>query len=89
MQNKANLRNDKMNITLDMTINYKILPAGSGPKTKPIQTQFKPNLSQFKPISETKNESFCVDKELYNDNNNAARGIYHPEGCQFKANFRG
>jgi hypothetical protein len=26
-----------------------------------------------------------VDKELYNDNNNAARGIYHPEGCQLPA----
>jgi len=56
MQNKPNFRNDKMNITLDMTSNYKILSTGSGQKTKPIQTQFKankaknkPNLSQNKP----------------------------------------
>ena len=51
MQNKPNLRNDKMNITLDMTGNYMILSAGSGQKTKPIQTQFKANLSQNKPNS--------------------------------------
>ena len=56
MQNKPNFRNDKMNITLDMTSNYKILSALWGQKTKPIQTQFKankaknkPNLSQNKP----------------------------------------
>jgi hypothetical protein len=57
MQNKPNLRNDKMNTTLDMTSNYNILSAGSGQKTKPIQSQFKPNsnpnkanLSRLKPI---------------------------------------
>ena len=49
MQNKPNFRNDKMNITLDMTMYYEILSAGSGQKTKPIQTQFKPNQSQNKP----------------------------------------
>ncbi len=41
MQNKPNFENDKMNITLDMTSNYKVLSAGSGQKTKPIQSQFK------------------------------------------------
>ena len=50
MQNKANFRNDKMNITLDMTSKYEILSAGSGQKTKPIQTQLKPIQSQFNPI---------------------------------------
>ena len=47
MQNKANFRNDKMNITFDMTSNYKILSCQRGQKTNPIQTQFKPNQSQF------------------------------------------
>jgi len=51
MQNKPNLRIDKMNITLGMANNYKILSDGSGPKTKPIQTQFNPKQSQFKPNS--------------------------------------
>ncbi|MBC8467907.1 MAG: hypothetical protein H8D56_00430 [Planctomycetes bacterium] len=50
MQNKPNLRNDKMNINIDMTTNYKILSRWRGQKTKPIQSQFKPNQSQFKPI---------------------------------------
>ena len=36
MQNKPNFRNDKMNITIDMTSKYEILSAGSGQKTKPI-----------------------------------------------------
>ena len=56
MQNKPNFRNDKMNITLDMTSIYDILSRSPGQKTKPIQTQFKankaknkPNLSQYKP----------------------------------------
>ncbi|MBC8472220.1 MAG: hypothetical protein H8D56_22390 [Planctomycetes bacterium] len=48
MQNKANFRNDKMNTTLNMTSIYKIFSAGSGQKTKPIQSQFKPNQSQNK-----------------------------------------
>jgi len=47
MQNKPNFRNDKMNITLGMTTNYKNLSAGSGQKTNPIQTQLKPIQSQF------------------------------------------
>ena len=29
-----------------------------------------------------------MDKEPYNDINNATRGFYHPKGCQNKANFR-
>jgi hypothetical protein len=40
MQNKANLRNDKMSANLDMTSNYRILSRWKGQKTKPIQTQF-------------------------------------------------
>ncbi|MBC8471028.1 MAG: hypothetical protein H8D56_16275 [Planctomycetes bacterium] len=60
MQNKANLGNDKMNITIDITSNYEEFAplaglknkANSNPikaKTKPIQTQLKPKQSQFKP----------------------------------------
>ncbi len=71
-------------------------------QTKPIQTQFKPKQSQFWPnikgvkaktnpiqtqfTERGKNESFCVDNELYDCFNNATRGIYHPKGCQFKTN---
>ncbi|MBW7991559.1 MAG: hypothetical protein FVQ84_16320 [Planctomycetes bacterium] len=49
-----------MNVNLDMTSNYMILPHLQGPKNKPnsnpikpktnpIQTQFKPKQTQFKP----------------------------------------
>ena len=48
MQNKANFRNAKMNITIVLISNYEILSRSPGKKTKPIQSQFKPNLSQNK-----------------------------------------
>jgi len=48
MQNKANFGNDKMSINLDMKSDYEVLSAGSGQKTKPIQTQLKPKQTQFK-----------------------------------------
>ena len=65
MQNKANFRNDKMNINLDMTSKYKILSAGSGQKTKPIQTQFKANLSQNKPnLSQNKANSNPIQTQF-------------------------
>jgi hypothetical protein len=79
MQNKPNFRNDKMNITLDMTILYEILSRSPGQKTNPIQTQFNPKQTQFKankaknkansnPICrKAKNERFCVDMELYDE----------------------
>jgi hypothetical protein len=56
---------------------------------KPIQTQFKANKAKNKPNSKpicrkAKNESFCVAKESYDRVNNATRGSYHPEGCQFQ-----
>ena len=55
MQNKPNFENDKMNITLDITSNYEILPRLERPKNKPnsnpIQSQFNPKQTQFKPIS--------------------------------------
>ena len=52
-------------------------------KTNPIQTQFNPKQTQFKPNQSQfvergkreKNESFCVDKQLYNDIRNATRGF--------------
>jgi hypothetical protein len=47
------------------------------------QSQFKANLVRRRRIA---NELFCVDKELYYCFNNTTRGIYHPKGCQFKAN---
>ena len=83
MQNKPNFGNDKMNINLDITTCYKILSAGSGQKTKPIQTQFKANKAKNKPNSNPiwrmgKNERFCVDKESYDCFSNATRGFYHP-----------
>ncbi|MBC8473020.1 MAG: hypothetical protein H8D56_26460 [Planctomycetes bacterium] len=88
-----------MNITIDMTSNYKILNAGSGQKTKPIQTQFKPNLtqnkanlSQFKaktnPICRKgKNEFFYVDMELKMKYCDFLAKTYHPKGCQSVARF--
>ena len=48
MQNKPNLRNDKMNINSDMTSIYEILYRSPGPKTNPIQSQFNPIQTQFK-----------------------------------------
>jgi hypothetical protein len=65
MQNKANFRNDKMNIYLDITSIYKIFCCSPGPKNKanskpikpktnPIQTQFNPKQTQTKPISKAK-----------------------------------
>ena len=50
MQNKANFRNDKMNITIDMKMIYEKRMGKSDEKTKPIQTQFKPKQTQLKPI---------------------------------------
>jgi hypothetical protein len=53
MQNKANFRNDKMNINLDMTSNYMILSSSPGPKnkpnSKPIKPKNKPNSKPIKP----------------------------------------
>jgi len=49
MQNKPNLRNDKMNINAFITMRYANSYTGSGQKTKPIQTQFNPKQTQLKP----------------------------------------
>ena len=60
MQNKPNLRNDKMNIIAFITMRYGKLGTLDGcknkaktnpikAKTKPIQTQFNPKQTQFKP----------------------------------------
>jgi Zn-dependent protease with chaperone function len=48
MQNKPNFGNDKMNVNLDMTSKYKVFANRSHEKTKPIQSQFKPNKANFK-----------------------------------------
>jgi hypothetical protein len=48
MQNKPNFGNDKMNIIIDMTSHNEILHRSPGQKTKPIQTQFKPNKAKNK-----------------------------------------
>jgi len=67
MQNKPNFRNDKMNITLDMTSNYRILIAGSGQKINPIQTQLKPKQTQFNPIQsqfKPNNQLSLIDNHL-------------------------
>ena len=60
MQNKANFGNAKMNITLDMTMNYKLFIPLEGQKnkansnpikpiSKPIKANSKPKQTQFKP----------------------------------------
>ncbi|MBC8472312.1 MAG: hypothetical protein H8D56_22860 [Planctomycetes bacterium] len=54
MQNKPNFRNDKMNINIDTTSNYKEFDPLGVSKNKansnPIQTQFNPKQTQFNPI---------------------------------------
>jgi hypothetical protein len=55
LTNKANFKDGKMNINIDITSNYEILPAGSGEKTNPIQTQLKPIQTQFNPIQTQSN----------------------------------
>ena len=49
LTNKANFRNDKMNITSFTTSIYKIFLRWRGQKTKPKQTQLKPIQTQFNP----------------------------------------
>ncbi|MBL7145038.1 MAG: hypothetical protein ISS76_12460 [Phycisphaerae bacterium] len=51
MQNKPNYKRSQMNLSSFVTSKYEIFSAGSGQKTKPIQSQFKANLSQNKPNS--------------------------------------
>ena len=51
MQNKPNLRNDKMSANLLTIKDYEENDDSNHEKTKPIQSQFKPNLSQNKPNS--------------------------------------
>ena len=48
MQNKANFRNAKNGVCACVTMRYGNLDALIGRKTNPIQTQNKPNLTQFK-----------------------------------------
>jgi len=47
MQNKANLQNNKMNITTSITRDYEIFMLFGNRKNKAKQSQFKPN---FRPI---------------------------------------
>ena len=99
MQNKPKVKYAKINLNTFIAMRYEEMDNWLFRQTKPIQTQFKPNLTQFKPnlsqnkaktkpiCRKAKNESFCVDKGLYNDINNVTREIYHPKGCQFKPNL--
>ncbi|MDT8304282.1 MAG: hypothetical protein RQ760_22580, partial [Sedimentisphaerales bacterium] len=73
MQNKPYFGNDKMSASLYKTRNYEEIRPFWPPKK---QNQFNPKQSQFG--YKGKNERFCVDKELYNVNNNTTRGSYHP-----------
>ena len=47
MQNKANFRKVKLNVNNVLTKDYDQMDTWSIRKTKPIQSQFKPNQSQF------------------------------------------
>ena len=55
MQNKANFRKSQMNVSDCFTMNYEQKTLGQLGKTKPIQSQYKPNSnpiqSQYKPNS--------------------------------------
>jgi len=73
MQNKANFRNDKMNITLDEASVYMILSRSPGqknkpnsnpikPKTNPIKANSNPKQTQSNPICrKAKNEEIITD----------------------------
>ncbi len=50
MQNKANFQKVKFNVTKVLTKDYDQLDTWSIGKTKPIQSQFKANQTQLKPI---------------------------------------
>jgi hypothetical protein len=83
MQNKANFRNDKMSLTIDMTNNYKISSLWRGQKTKPIQTQFKPikanfnaKQSQFKPKQTQFKPNFTIPQTLKNEQEKKASGTF-------------
>ncbi len=79
MQNKAKFRKVKLNVNNVLTKDYDQLDTWSIRKTKPIQSQFKPNQSQFKPKFKkakmnvtsflTKNyEQLTMNNELINTN---------------------
>jgi hypothetical protein len=61
MQNKANFRKVKFNVTEVLTKDYGQMDTWSIRKTKPIQTQFKANQTQLKPIK-------CKNKPKTNPN---------------------
>ena len=48
LTNKPNFRNDKMNITIDMTSDYKIFCRSQGPKNKPNSNPIKPKTNPIK-----------------------------------------
>ena len=48
MQNEPNLRKSQMNVTTVITMNYEQMDTWSIRKTKPIQSQFKPNTKPIK-----------------------------------------
>ena len=62
LTNKPNFRNDKMNITLDMTTNYKILYRSPGQKnkanSKPIKAKTNPIKANSNPI-QTQSKPIC------------------------------
>ncbi|MBC8468221.1 MAG: hypothetical protein H8D56_02015 [Planctomycetes bacterium] len=60
MQNKPNFENAKMNANLFTTKDYEENADFRHGKTKPIQTQFKANLSQNKPNSNPISKAKCL-----------------------------
>jgi hypothetical protein len=87
LTNKANLRNEKMNIYIDMISNYKILSCSPGPKNKPNSNPIKPISNPIKANTKpflAQNQRLCADSEPYDCFNNATRGFYLPQGCQLK-----
>ena len=70
MQNKPNLRNAKMDVKSLVTMIYEKMDTWLGGKTKPIQTQFKANISQNKP-----------NLTQYKANSNPILRLF---GCQFR-----
>jgi len=74
-------------ITIDTSSIYKILPAGSGQKTNPIQTQFNPIQTQFKPIQSQFNPKQTQFKAKTNPKYPSRNPESEPRGTGFILNI--
>ena len=91
MQNKANFRDDKMNINTTLTMNYVILSHWLRRKNKPNSNPIKPKTNPIKantnPIKANTNPIQTQSKPILcqfipeSHNLGLQQGTYIPEGC--------